>query len=84
MAQVLAEVAGLRALTRSRAREYGSRGIHVVHVSVDTEAGRARVGMEASRRMRVQDVAGGYGQRVRQPRLAWTRQLDVSPMGAPL
>ena len=77
--------AALRALTQSLAREYGPKGIHVVHVIldgiVDTAASRDLHGMDPARMMRPSDIAATYLTLARQPRSTWTHELDLRPMG---
>lgn len=77
--------AGLRALTQSLAREYGPKGIHVVHVILDgildTEASRSRHRLDESRMMKLDHVADAYLHLASQPQSAWTFELDLRPMG---
>lgn len=77
--------AGLRALTQSLAREYGPKGIHVVHVVldgiVDTDASRALHNMDPARMMKPADIARTYLALAEQPRSTWTHELDLRPMG---
>ena len=77
--------AGLRALTQSLAREYGAKGVHVAHVILDgildTQASRDLHGLEPSRMMKLEDVAQAYLSLARQPKSAWTHELDLRPMG---
>lgn len=78
--------AGLRALTQSLAREYGPKGVHVVHVIldgiVDTKASRDLHNMDPSRMMQPADIADTYLALASQPRSTWTHELDLRPMGA--
>lgn len=77
--------AGLRALSQSLAREYGSAGIHVAHVILDgildTEASRARHGADLKTPMQPEHVVDSYLALARQPRTAWTLEMDLRPMG---
>ncbi|KPD10456.1 SDR family NAD(P)-dependent oxidoreductase [Phaeobacter sp. 11ANDIMAR09] len=77
--------ASLRALTQSLAREYGPKGVHVVHVIldgiVDTEASQARHNMDPSRMMKPSDIANTYLALANQPKSTWTHELDLRPMG---
>lgn len=75
---------GLRALAQSMARELGPKGIHVAHVIIDggieserhrdaaAERGPASVLSPAS-------IAETYYQLHRQPRDAWTHEIDLRP-----
>ncbi|HSD61478.1 MAG TPA: SDR family NAD(P)-dependent oxidoreductase [Burkholderiales bacterium] len=75
---------GLRALAQSMARELQPEGIHVAHVVID---GRIRPSgaVEASGAPRSDDmldpeaIAEAYYQLHRQPRSAWTLELDLRP-----
>ncbi len=81
---------GLRAVAQSAARELGPQNIHVAHLvidaGVDTEWVRQRI---ASRGGSVQErmlmdpasIAETYWQLHRQPRDAWTHELDLRPNG---
>lgn len=77
--------AGLRALTQSLAREYGAKGVHVAHVILDgildTAASRDLHGLDPSRMMQPEDVAGVYLSLAKQPKSTWTHELDLRPMG---
>ena len=75
---------GLRALAQSMARELGPKGIHVAHVIIDGQ-------IESERSRHLQDergpasllpagaIAESYYQLHRQPRGAWTHELDLRP-----
>ena len=85
--------AGLRALAQSMARELGPKNIHVAHLVIDAgvdtafvrERIRQRSGAEALDRlepdqlMNPGSIAEAYWQLYRQPRDAWTFELDVRP-----
>lgn len=78
----------LRALAQSMARELGPQGIHVAHVVVDglienENTARLMPELYASKGpdgiIRPDDLAEVYWQLHRQPRTAWTFELDVRP-----
>src|ERR1700753_1871551 len=80
--------AGLRAVAQSAARELGPQNIHVAHLvidaGVDTEWVRERIaarGGSAEERilMNPASIAETYWQLHRQPRDAWTHELDLRP-----
>ncbi len=79
---------GLRALAQSMARELGPQGIHVAHTIVDglvdgkfARANFADVGQRADRDsiLHPADIAQTYVNLWRQPRSAWTHELDLRP-----
>jgi NAD(P)-dependent dehydrogenase (short-subunit alcohol dehydrogenase family) len=79
---------GLRAVAQSMARELGQQNIHVAHLvidaGVDTEWVRQRIaarGGAAEERilMSPASIAETYWQLHRQPRDAWTHELDLRP-----
>jgi NAD(P)-dependent dehydrogenase (short-subunit alcohol dehydrogenase family) len=79
---------GLRAVAQGMARELGPRNIHVAHLvidaGVDTEWVRQRIaarGDSAAGRvlMNPASIAETYWQLHRQPRDAWTHELDLRP-----
>src|SRR6266581_2159549 len=84
---------GLRAVAQSMARELGPKNIHVAHLIIDAgvdtafvrERIRQRSGAEALDRlepdqlMNPGSIAEAYWQLYRQPRDAWTFELDVRP-----
>jgi len=86
---------GLRAVAQTMARELGPKNIHVAHLiidaGVDTAFVRERIkqagGAEAldnlqpDQLMNPSSVAEAYWQLYRQPRDAWTFELDVRPYG---
>jgi NAD(P)-dependent dehydrogenase (short-subunit alcohol dehydrogenase family) len=78
----------LRALAQSMARELGPQGIHVAHVvidgAIDTEFIRTNFPERAA--LKDQDgilspeaIAEAYWQLHRQPRSAWTHEMDLRP-----
>jgi len=85
--------AGLRAVAQSMARELGPKNIHVAHLiidaGVDTAFVRERIKqrggaaalerVEPDQLMNPASVAEAYWQLYRQPRDAWTFELDVRP-----
>lgn len=86
---------GLRAVAQSAARELGPKNIHVAHLVIDSgvdtawvrERIRQREGDEAlknldpNRLMRPEAVAEAYWQLYRQPRDAWTFEMEIRPFG---
>jgi NAD(P)-dependent dehydrogenase (short-subunit alcohol dehydrogenase family) len=84
---------GLRAVAQSMARELGPKNIHVAHLiidaGVDTAFVRQRIrerggaaaleNLEPDQLMNPTSVAEAYWQLYRQPRDAWTFELDVRP-----
>ena len=87
--------AGLRAMAQSMARELAPQNIHVAHLvidaGVDTAWVRERIasgrGAEAAANlapdtlMNPSSIAETYWQLHRQPRDAWTHELDLRPYG---
>src|SRR5580698_3356257 len=84
---------GLRAVAQSMARELGPQNIHVAHLVIDSGVDtafvkdriRARGGdaavaaIEPDQLMNPDSIADAYWQLYRQPRDAWTFELDVRP-----
>lgn len=79
---------GLRAVAQSLARELGPQGVHVAHVVVDgavdgtfIRGSRADVDALLARDeiLRPSDIADAYVWLSRQPRSAWTFELDLRP-----
>jgi len=79
---------GLRAVAQSMARELGPEGIHVAHVVIDgavdgvfIRENRDNVDelLADSRILRPEDIAQSYVALSRQPRSAWTHELDLRP-----
>ena len=75
---------GLRALAQSMARELGPKNIHVAHVIIDgiidTERARAYAGDKSGDELLAPDaIAANYLHLHRQPRSAWTHELDLRP-----
>jgi hypothetical protein len=83
---------GLRAVAQSMARELGPRNIHVAHLvidsGVDTEWVRERItagggSLQDRVLMNPASIAETYWQVHRQPRDAWTHELDLRPNQEP-
>ena len=75
---------GLRALAQSMARELQPQGIHVAHVVIDGQIEGERPGYGAAERGKdaVLDpaaIAETYYQLHRQPRNAWSHEVDLRP-----
>ncbi len=82
----------LRALAQSMARELGPEGIHVAHVVVDGAIDTPFIRDTFPERYALKDQAGildpeaiaeNYWQLHRQPRSAWTHELDLRPWMEP-
>ena len=84
--------AGLRAVAQSMARELGPSNIHVAHLvidaGVDTAWVRERIAeakgiteLPVDSLMNPTSIAEAYWQLHRQPRDAWTHELDLRPYG---
>jgi len=80
--------AGLRALAQSLARELGPQGVHVAHVVIDGAVDgtfirsiRGEVDDLLARDsiLKPADIATAYVQLHRQPRSAWTHEMDLRP-----
>src|SRR5258706_6555468 len=78
----------LRALAQSMARELGPEGIHVAHVVVDGAIDTPVIRESFPERYALKEQAGildpeaiaeNYWQLHRQPRSAWTHELDLRP-----
>lgn len=75
---------GLRALAQSMARELGPKGVHVAHVVIDGQIESARYQHLIDKRgpdslLPPDAIAEAYYQLHRQPRGAWTHELDLRP-----
>jgi NAD(P)-dependent dehydrogenase (short-subunit alcohol dehydrogenase family) len=75
---------GLRALAQSMARELQPQGVHVAHVVIDGQIEGERPGHRAAERGKdsVLDpaaIAETYYQLHRQPRSAWSLEIDLRP-----
>ena len=82
----------LRALAQSMARELGPQGIHVAHVVIDGAIDTAFIAQNFPERYakKAEDgildpeaIAEAYWQLHRQPRSAWTHELDLRPWSEP-
>ena len=80
--------AGLRGVAQSAARELGPQGIHVAHVVVDGAIDgtfiRSQVAdvaplLAADKILKPAEIAANYVWLHRQPRSAWTHELDLRP-----
>jgi len=87
-AHFAAAKAGLRAIAQSMAREYGPHGVHVAHVVIDggidgERLRKARPQIIAERGedglLGIEAIAEAYWQLHRQPRSAWTHEIDLRP-----
>jgi len=75
---------GLRAVAQSMARELGPRGIHVAHVIIDGQISSERYAHLGAERgpdslLEPEAIAREYVSLHRQPRSAWTLELDLRP-----
>ena len=75
---------GLRALAQSMARELGPRGVHVAHVIIDGQILSERYAELAKERpedglLAPDAIAQNYLALHRQPRSAWTHEMDLRP-----
>src|SRR5277367_6438871 len=87
-AQFAAAKAGLRMVAQSMAREFGPLGLHVAHVVVDggIDGDRLRSAVPALIKERGEDgllgidaIAETYWHIHRQPRSAWTQEVELRP-----
>jgi NAD(P)-dependent dehydrogenase (short-subunit alcohol dehydrogenase family) len=72
----------LRGLAQSLARELAPRGIHVAHVIVDGAirgARRAESGDPPDSTLDPDAIAENYVHLLRQPRNAWTWEIELRP-----
>jgi NAD(P)-dependent dehydrogenase (short-subunit alcohol dehydrogenase family) len=78
----------LRALAQSMARELGPQGLHVAHVVIDGAIDTAFIAQMFPERYALKDrdgildpehIAEAYWQIHRQPRSAWTHEMDLRP-----
>jgi NAD(P)-dependent dehydrogenase (short-subunit alcohol dehydrogenase family) len=80
---------GLRAVAQSMARELGPEGIHVAHVVIDgavdgtfirsNRGDQVEALLERDEILKPEDIAQAYVALARQPRSAWTHELDLRP-----
>jgi len=82
----------LRALAQSMARELGPQGIHVAHCVIDGAIDTAFIAQNFPERYALkaeggildpEAIAETYWQLHRQPRSAWTHELDLRPWSEP-
>jgi NAD(P)-dependent dehydrogenase (short-subunit alcohol dehydrogenase family) len=82
----------LRALSQSLARELGPKGVHVAHVVIDGAIDTPWIAANFPERYKLKDqdgildpeaIAENYWQLHRQPRNAWTHELDLRPWSEP-
>jgi NAD(P)-dependent dehydrogenase (short-subunit alcohol dehydrogenase family) len=87
-AHFAAAKAGLRMIAQSMARDYGPAGLHVAHVVIDggingerlrTLRPEAVAERGADAFLDIDAIAEAYWQLHRQPRSAWTQELDLRP-----
>jgi NAD(P)-dependent dehydrogenase (short-subunit alcohol dehydrogenase family) len=87
-AHFAAAKAGLRAIAQSMAREYGPHGVHVAHVVIDggingdrLRNARPQIVEERGEDglLGIEAIAEAYWQLHRQPRSAWTHEIDLRP-----
>ncbi|MGZ5802702.1 MAG: SDR family NAD(P)-dependent oxidoreductase [Rhizomicrobium sp.] len=72
----------LRGLSQSMARELSPKGIHVAHVVIDGGIKSDRRAEPADRPASLldpADIAESYMHLIRQPRSAWTQEIEVRP-----
>jgi NAD(P)-dependent dehydrogenase (short-subunit alcohol dehydrogenase family) len=91
-AHFAAAKAGLRMLSQSMARDYGPMGIHVAHVIIDggingdrLRHGRPEVIGERGEDglLGIEAIAEAYWHLHRQPKTAWTQEIDLRPYKEP-
>jgi NAD(P)-dependent dehydrogenase (short-subunit alcohol dehydrogenase family) len=79
---------GLRAVAQSMARELGPQGVHVAHLVIDgaidgvfTRQNREDVEglLERDEILKPEDIAQSFVAIYRQPRSAWTHEIDLRP-----
>ena len=76
--------AGLRMLGQALAREFHPKGIHVVHIIVDGQIDTARLRSREPDRAREtvippDAIAATVIQCLKQPRTAWSQEIDIRP-----
>lgn len=74
---------GLRALAQSMAREFHSQGIHVAHVVIDGKIAAPAGADDSGEELDPAAIAETYWQLHRQPRSAWTHEVDLRPWSEP-
>jgi NAD(P)-dependent dehydrogenase (short-subunit alcohol dehydrogenase family) len=87
-AHFAAAKAGLRMISQSMAREYGPLGIHVAHVVIDGGIDGERLRKHAPQAVQalgeegllgLDAISETYWQLHRQPRSAWTQEMELRP-----
>lgn len=73
---------GVRALAQSMARELGPKGIHVAHIVVDGPIDTPENAGLKMPKLSPAEIAKAFLALHRQPRSAWTQELDLRPAGA--
>ncbi len=73
---------GVRALAQSLARELGAKGIHVAHLLVDGPIESPENAALTQPKLKPDEIAEAYLMLHRQPRSAWTQELDLRPAAA--
>lgn len=90
--QFAAAKAGLRMIAQSMAREFAPQGLHVVHVvidgGIDGEQLRSRFPNAIAAKgvgglLNIDAIAETYWHLHRQPRSAWTHEIDLRPFKEP-
>jgi NAD(P)-dependent dehydrogenase (short-subunit alcohol dehydrogenase family) len=72
----------LRGLAQSMARELSPQGIHIAHFVIDggiARPGRAAPSSEPDSLLDADAIAGNYLNVMRQPRSAWTWEIELRP-----
>jgi len=73
----------LRGLAQSLAREYGPKGVHIVHTLVDgiiwSDRARGQFGMTEEASLNPDAIAAAYLDTAHQHKSAWTHELDLRP-----
>ncbi|HEX7810954.1 MAG TPA: SDR family NAD(P)-dependent oxidoreductase [Burkholderiales bacterium] len=91
-AHFAAAKAGLRMISQSMARDYGPRGIHVAHIVIDggingdrLKRNRPEVVSERGEDglLGIEAIAEAYWQLHRQPKTAWSQEIDLRPYKEP-
>ena len=87
-AQFAAAKSGLRMIAQSMAREFGPQGVHVAHVVIDGGVAGDRLihaapqiaqALGAEGMLDVDAIAESFWYIHRQPRTAWTHEIDLRP-----
>ncbi len=69
----------LRGLAQSAARELGPKGIHVAHVVIDGAVRKPGEADEGDRKLDPEAIAQTYIDVLRQPRSAWSLEVELRP-----